>query len=87
MGLHDVCRNRYHGFDKGEELVMEYDPRRGCHLLWGVCSVCGRIRIIYTDELKEPSVIDWKLCRDGYSKTEHDVYFSKTTDAIQIYTE
>ncbi len=86
MGLHDLCRNPYHRFDKYEELVMEYDPIRGCHYLWGICSVCGRQRLVRTNELRRDSVVKWKLRKDGISKLERDAYFRSSVSPDEIYT-
>jgi len=61
MGLHGVCRNKYHHFDRDRTLQMFYNPDRKCHILSGVCLECGTWRIVYTDELRDPDVIKYKL--------------------------
>lgn len=61
MGLHDVCRNKYHHFDRDYEVEMIYSADRNDYLMYGVCRECKRMRIVYESELKSYRVILEKL--------------------------
>lgn len=55
MGLHEVCRNPYHHFDRKKDLYAERIERNGMKdvLYQGFCKECGYLRIVYHSELKE----------------------------------
>lgn len=63
MGLHEVCDNKYHHFDRNFELEMIYNPERKDYMLIGVCRECQKLRIVYESQLKEPEVLKYKLNR------------------------
>ena len=80
MGLHSVCSNPYHRFDREKELEMIYDPDRKCHYLWGVCAVCGSDRIVTTDVLRDRKVIEFKMkYHNGNGNNGHAVLHRNAT--------
>ena len=57
MGLHEVCRNPYHHFDRESFLDMIFDLEKEDYFLSGMCLECGKWRIVYFSELRKPDVI------------------------------
>jgi len=53
MGLHDVCKVYGHHFDLNHDLEVIKIPERNDYLLLGICTDCGRWRIVSYRELKE----------------------------------
>jgi len=58
MGMHEICRNPYHSFDRSKELIAE---KIGDDILyWGYCKECCKLRIIYESELKKENIVKYK---------------------------
>lgn len=68
MGLHDVCRNLHHHFDRDKDLYADRIERNGNRdiIYWGICEECGTLRMVYESELKNRKVIKAKITGKKY---------------------
>jgi len=61
MGLHSLCDNPYHHFDRNFDVEMIYDKEKQDYLLVGICKECQTMRAVYESVLKDPAVIRYKM--------------------------
>lgn len=61
MGLHDICKDPLHHFDRSYDVEMLYDISKEDYCLVGMCLECGRMRVVYVKQLKDAEVIKRKM--------------------------